>query len=138
MADAEQVWALMSGFVERHSAKHRLRAALGDGLAKGRSKVMVLIMLGDGPRSLSEIAEAQRVDPPYATAIVDQLESLGLAVRALDPQDRRRKVVNLTAAGRKAAATAREIAGEPPEELATLDPAELDALAGILARLDAR
>lgn len=133
-ADAARVWTLMAGFVERHSPRHRLRRELGDGLAKGRGKVMALIMLASGPRSLSDIAETQGIDPPYATAIVDQLESLGLAVREPDAQDRRRKVVTLTPAGHAAAATARDIMSEPPAELAALSPEDLTALADILTR----
>ena len=133
--DAARVWVEMREFVERNSPKHRLRQALGDGLAKGRGKVMVLLMLGDRPHSLGDIAEAQRIDPPYATAIVDQLESLGLAARTADPDDRRRKVVTLTALGRAAVATAREIIAEPPAALVELTPAELAQLATVLKRL---
>lgn len=133
--DAARVWAAMRDFVDRNSPKHRLRQALGDGLAKGRGKVMVLLMLGEGPRSLGDIAEAQRIDPPYATAIVDQLESLGLAARTADPADRRRKVVTLTALGRASVATAREIIAEPPAALVELTPAELAQFAAILNRL---
>ncbi|MFI6078856.1 MarR family winged helix-turn-helix transcriptional regulator [Actinoplanes sp. NPDC051343] len=133
--DAAQVWALMRDFVERHSPRHRLRQALGDGLAKGRSKVQVLLMLGDGPHSLSDIAEAQRIDKPYATAIVDQLEQLGLATRTSDPDDRRRKMVALTQAGRSAVVIARDIMDEPPAVLAGLSPAELTQLAAALGRL---
>jgi len=135
--EATRVWAVMREFVERNSPRHRLRQALGDGLAKGRGKVMVLLMLGEGPRSLGDIAEAQHIDPPYATAIVDQLESLGLAARTADPDDRRRKVVTLTAQGRAAVATAREIVAEPPAELVELTAAELAGLAAVLDRLTA-
>jgi DNA-binding MarR family transcriptional regulator len=135
--DDAQVWALMRDFVERHSPRHRLRQALGDGLAKGRSKVQVLLMLGEGPRSLSDIAEAQRIDKPYATAIVDQLEQLGMAVRTSDPDDRRRKVVTLTEAGRSAVTIARDIMDEPPAALSGLSPTELSQLASALARLSA-
>ncbi|HEY0534993.1 MAG TPA: MarR family transcriptional regulator [Actinoplanes sp.] len=133
--DAAQVWALMRDFVERQSPRHRLRQALGDSLAKGRSKVQVLLMLGEGPHSLSDIAEAQSIDKPYATAIVDQLEQLGLATRTSDPDDRRRKVVTLTASGRSAALTARDIMDEPPAALADLSPDELARLAADLGRL---
>ena len=93
---ATEVWALMQSFVGDHSPRHRLRERLGVGLAKGRSKVMALLMLADAPRSLAEIADAQRIDRPYATAIVDQLEALGLAERTADARDRRRKFVALT------------------------------------------
>lgn len=133
--EATRVWAMMREFVERNSPRHRLRQALGDGLAKGRSKVQVLLMLDEGPRSLSDIAEAQRIDPPYATAIVDQLEFLGLAARAPDATDRRRKVVTLTEAGRSAVVTARQILAEPPAVLSALPPADLSRLAAALDRL---
>jgi DNA-binding MarR family transcriptional regulator len=133
--DAARVWAMMRDFVERNSPRHRLRQALGDGLAKGRSKVQVLLMLGEGPRSLSDIAEAQRIDPPYATAIVDQLELLGLAARTPDPADRRRKVVTLTESGRSAVITAQEIMDQPPAALSDLSPEDLSSLAAALGRL---
>lgn len=135
--DAARVWAMMRDFVDRHSPRYRLRQALGDGLAKGRSKVQVLLMLGEGPRSLSDIAEAQRIDPPYATAIVDQLELLGMAARTPDPADRRRKVVTLTEAGRSAVITAREIMAEPPAALSDLSPEALSQLAAALSGLTA-
>jgi DNA-binding MarR family transcriptional regulator len=133
--DAARVWALMRDFVERHSPRYRLRAALGDGLGKGRSKMQVLLMLGEGPRSLSDLAEAVRIDKPYATAIVDQLEQLGMATRAADPDDRRRKVVTLTEAGRSAVAVARDIVTEPPAALSGLSAEELSQLAATLTRL---
>ena len=133
--EAARVWAAMREFVEDHSPRHRLRQALGDGIAKGRGKVLVLLMLGEGPHSLGDIAEAQHIDPPYATAIVDQLESLGLAARTADPDDRRRKVVTLTAQGQTAVASAREIIAEPPAELVELTRAELTQFAAVLDRL---
>ena len=135
---ATEVWALMQSFVGDHSPRHRLRERLGTGLAKGRSKVMALLMLADEPRSLAEIADAQRIDRPYATAIVDQLEALGLAERSADVSDRRRKLVALTPAGVTAAATAREIIATPPAPLADLTEDELDQLAMLLTRLTAR
>jgi len=132
---ATEVWALMQSFVGDHSPRHRLRERLGVGLAKGRSKVMALLMLADAPRSLAEIADAQRIDRPYATAIVDQLEALGLAERTADARDRRRKFVALTPAGVEAAATAREIIATPPPALTELTPEEMAQLTAIFVRL---
>jgi DNA-binding MarR family transcriptional regulator len=128
----------MQSFVGEHSPRHRLRERLGTGLAKGRSKVMALLMLAEKPRSLAEIAEAQHIDRPYATAIVDQLEALGLAERSADATDRRRKLVALTQAGVEAATTAREIIAAPPAALAALTADELTQLAAILGRLTAQ
>jgi DNA-binding MarR family transcriptional regulator len=125
----------MREFVDRHSPRHRLRARLGDGLGKGRKKIMVLVQLGAGPLTAGEIAEAHGIDRPYATAIVDQLEADGLAGRTADPADRRRKLVALTPKGRIAAAAAKEIIQAPPAVLAELTPDELAQLGGMLARL---
>jgi len=135
---ATEVWALMQSFVGDHSPRHRLRERLGTPLAKGRSKVMALLMLAEEPRSLAEIADAQRIDRPYATAIVDQLEALGLAERSADVSDRRRKLVALTPAGLAAAVTAREIIATPPAALTELTADELAQLAALLSRLAAR
>jgi DNA-binding MarR family transcriptional regulator len=133
--DAAAVWALLRDFVDRNSPRFRIRAALGESAGKGKTKVHVLMMLADGPLSLGDIAERERVDRPYATAIVDQLEAQGFAERTADPGDRRRKLVRLTERGRAASLTAREIYAEPPAGLAALSPAELHQLAGLLERL---
>ena len=46
-------------------------------------------------------AEALRCDASYITHIADDLESLGLAERSTDPNDRRVKQVTLTSKGRR-------------------------------------
>lgn len=133
--DVARVWAQLRAFTDRHSPRHRLREVLGAEVAKGRGKVLALVLLADGPLSLAEIATAQGIDRPYATAIVDQLEALGFAERTTDPDDRRRKLVSLTEAGRAAAGTAREIIAAPPEALRVLSRAELAQLRALLERL---
>lgn len=132
---AAEIWDLMRAFTDLYSPRHELRRRLGSGLAKGRGKVMTLLRLADGPLSLGQIADAQRIDRPYATAIVDQLESLGLVERTGDPADRRRKLVGLTDAGQAAAAIAQEIMATPPEPLGELTQPELAQLGALLARL---
>jgi DNA-binding MarR family transcriptional regulator len=125
----------MQAVTDLYSPRHELRRRLGGGLAKGRGKVTMLLRLADGPLSLGQLAEAQRIDRPYATAIVDQLESLGLVRRTGDPADRRRKLVALTDAGRDAATVAQGIMTTPPEPLRELTPAELAQLGALLTRL---
>lgn len=127
----------MREFVDRHSPRHRLRAQLGDGLGRGRKKIMVLVHLAAGPLTAAEIADAHRIDRPYATAIIDQLEAEDLAERTADPADRRRKLVALTPGGHAAAATAKQIIQAPPAELTELTPGELTQLGALLARLAA-
>ncbi|WP_317620628.1 MarR family winged helix-turn-helix transcriptional regulator [Actinoplanes sp. KI2] len=132
-----EVWAQMREFVDRHSPRHQLRAQLGEGLGKGRKKIMVLVQLAAGPLTAGEIAEAHGIDRPYATAIIDQLETDGLAERTTDPADRRRKLIALTPKGHAAAVTATQIIQTPPAALAELTRAELTQLGAILARLTA-
>jgi DNA-binding MarR family transcriptional regulator len=131
----DQVWILMREFVERYSPKEQLLAQLGPKVGSGRGKVYTLMRLAEGPLNQSELADVIGVDRPYATVIVNQLEAEGLAERTTDPDDRRRKTVTITAAGRKAVRTAHRILETAPPELARLSPNQLRQLAGLLSRL---
>jgi DNA-binding MarR family transcriptional regulator len=93
------------------------------------------VLLTDGPITLRDIAEATGVDAPYATVIVDKLVSRGLAERTAHPDDNRRKLVQLTASGREAAALAGQILAGPPAALLALAPGDLALLDDVLARL---
>jgi DNA-binding MarR family transcriptional regulator len=128
-----QAWALMQRFVDAHNRRGELAEALGFGLGGGRGKV--LFQLRDGPATLGQLAEANGVDAPYATLIVDKLEAHGLVERRPHPDDRRRKLVALTAAGRDAIATADAIWLRPPRAIKDLSPDELGQLTGLLTRL---
>jgi DNA-binding MarR family transcriptional regulator len=123
----------MHQFVEAHNRRGELAQALGFRLGGGRGKV--LVQLREGPATLGQLAEANGVDAPYATLIVDKLEAHGLVERRPHPADRRRKLVVLTAAGHDAIATADAILLRPPPAVATLPADDLDRLAGLLIRL---
>lgn len=123
----------MQRFVEAHNRHGELAEALGFRLGAGRGKI--LFQLREGPRTLGQLAEANGVDAPYATLIVDKLEAHGLVERRPHPGDRRRKLVTLTAAGHEAIATADAILLRPPAAVSTLSAGDLDQLAGLLTRL---
>lgn len=53
------------------------------------------------PGPMRSAAQALRCDASYITHIADDLESLGLAERSTNPDDRRVKQVTLTAKGRE-------------------------------------
>jgi DNA-binding MarR family transcriptional regulator len=129
----QQAWALMHRFVEAHDRRAELAEALGFRLGGGRGKV--LFQLRDGPVTLGQLAETNGVDAPYATLIVDKLEAHGLVERRPHPDDRRRKLVTLTAAGHKAIATADAILLRPPSSIRNLPAGDLGRLTGLLTRL---
>ena len=64
--------------------------------------------------------------------------SRGLVERTAHPDDNRRKLVKLTAAGREAAAPAEQILAEPPPALRALAAGDLALLEDVLTRLVAR
>jgi DNA-binding MarR family transcriptional regulator len=123
----------MQSFVDANSRKRGLTEALGFRLGGGRGKI--LFRLREKAMTLTEIAESHGIDASYATIIVDKLETLGLVERTPHPDDRRRKLVCLTDAGREAAAVADAIIGEPPTALLSLSAAELKQLEALMARL---
>ena len=123
----------MQQFVEANSHNGTLRRELGLGAGSGR--IRVLFLLREQPMTLAQLAEAHGVDRPYATIIVDKLETLGFVERHPHPSDRRSKIVTLTPAGRAAAATADRILGEPPPALRALTKEQLTQLTGLLSRL---
>jgi DNA-binding MarR family transcriptional regulator len=73
------------------------------------SQAVVLARLDrEGPRSVSELATAERVRPQSMAQTVSDLESDGLVQRRPDPEDRRRAPVELTEAGLRALELDRE------------------------------
>ncbi|GAA3546297.1 hypothetical protein GCM10022222_32420 [Amycolatopsis ultiminotia] len=130
---AARAWAEMLAFV---TGQDRLRALRLE-LDLGAGKAELLIKLVQEPMTLREIAQAAEVDPSAATVAVDRLERRGLVERRAHPDDKRRRLVHLTDAGRQAAATAQRILTDPPPALAALNAEDVTALARIFATLNA-
>ena len=99
---ARRAWRAMSDLVLDHDRKVAVSEALGLSFARVRA----LRRLAAEPLTLRALAERLAADPPYVTLIVDDLEERGLVQRTPHPEDRRAKLVQLTAAGRAAAARA--------------------------------
>jgi DNA-binding MarR family transcriptional regulator len=132
---ADEVWAAYMAL-----ATHNLntwRRALAEELGMPFGRVRVLRRLAERSMGMKELAEAALVDAPAATVAVNDLERRGLVERLVDPENRRSKTVSLTPAGREACARVERIRPPAPAEFAALDAADLEALAGILARVAA-
>jgi DNA-binding MarR family transcriptional regulator len=92
----------------------------------------VLSLLGDGAgHAMSEIAEFTLMPAPSTTKLIDRLVSANLVFRRVDPTDRRRVLVFLTARGRAAHRRLRPVV---EESIADLDGAPLRDLVRELLR----
>ena len=125
---AREVWLLMSDLVLDHERRRDVSEALGITFARARA----LRRVARRSMSMGELATALGIDPPNATTLVDDLESLGLARRRAHPTDRRAKLVEATRKGKQMARRADEILSTPPAALTALSTSDLEALRRIL------
>ena len=129
-AIAREAWTIMSDLVLDHERRREVADAVGLSFARVRAVRRV----AKRPMSMKELAAALDVDPPNATALVDDLESLALVRRRPHPADRRAKLVEATPKGQEAARKADKILSTPPPGLTTLSPDELETLRHLLRR----
>ena len=97
---------------------------------------VMLNYLGDVERSTQgQLGEAMGVDANTVVLLLNGLEQRGFALRERDPQDRRRHIVRITPAGRKALVRAeRALESLTDEALGNLDADERTTLRALLAK----
>jgi DNA-binding MarR family transcriptional regulator len=125
---SREVWLLMSDLVLDHERRREVSEAVGISFGRART----VRRLARRPMSMGELAAALGIDPPNATVVVDDLESLGLVRRRPHPSDRRAKVVEATRKGKDLARRADDILGTPPAALSALETEDLETLRRIL------
>lgn len=122
---ADRVWEAMRDLVHVNERQREVVETLGMSLAK----VKALRRIGKRAMTCKELAAELLTDAPRASVLVDELVQRGLAVRTMDPDDRRVRIVALTEQGRIEAARAGRILSSAPEAVRRLsreDLADLD------------
>jgi MarR family transcriptional regulator, organic hydroperoxide resistance regulator len=95
----QEIAVLMSGLVRGFRAGF---VACADRFELGPSEAQLLWLLEEsGDASTGELARRLGVDPANASTLLTKLEGRGLVRRQAAERDRRRRLVSLTAAGRK-------------------------------------
>ncbi len=97
---------------------------------------LLLSYLGDHPGSTQqELGEAMFLDANTVVLLLNELESRGFSIRRRDAGDRRRHVVEITAAGRQAVSRAEKARDAIEDDvLAGLDAADRRELRRILLK----
>jgi DNA-binding MarR family transcriptional regulator len=85
--------------------------ATGSDLTPSQTAVLTRLWK-EGASSASALAAAERVRPQSMATILAGLAGHGLIGRAADPNDGRRRVISLTAAGRRRAESDRQVREE--------------------------
>ena len=115
---------------------HKFATALEPlGLRPPHFGVMTLIAAHPGSAQ-KDLVTRSLIDPSSMVAVIDELESMGLAERRPHPEDRRKHAVYLTARGRDTLERAQEVAGTMAQGVfAPLDKDELETLRRLLRKL---
>jgi DNA-binding MarR family transcriptional regulator len=111
------------------------KSATEDVLGIRLKEYVTLANLREGARAQSDLCAAMHLDPNNCVLLLNDLEAAGHVARKRDPSDRRRHIVEMTLAGRKALARAeRAMEGLEDDVLGALTPDEREVLRGLLAR----
>ncbi|HTC68876.1 MAG TPA: MarR family transcriptional regulator [Acidothermaceae bacterium] len=134
MATADEVWARLVSLVMESRTDWRRSAVQATGLPF--NQIRALRRIGEGPLTLTALADSMTVDAPAATVAVNLLEERGLVVRTPHPTNKRAKLVELTRAGRKTLDAALSVADKPPRALTALSATDLSTLARVVEQLN--
>ena len=122
----------MFDFVMQSSPK-RLESLQKRGLTPNDSRA--LFALDGQGKAIGILARELACDPSNATWLVDRLERAGFAERRSSEQDRRVKLVALTAKGANAMNELLKEYHRPPSQFGELSANEVQHLIGILSKL---
>jgi DNA-binding MarR family transcriptional regulator len=117
-------------------AAARLRQALAAHDLKPGHAHVLMRLAEQGATGQQALVETVGVDPSVLVALLNDLESAGLAGRRRDPADRRRHIVEISPPGtRLVNEVYASMAAVDAELFADLDPSEIATLQGLLGRI---
>jgi DNA-binding MarR family transcriptional regulator len=100
-----------------HEAMRRLRAAHTAHNLKPRQFQILGLLHDQGGMAQRALMQEMEIDPSILVTLLNPLEADGYVARKRDPDDRRRHLVTLTAAGRRHLASASRAQKEVEDEL---------------------
>jgi DNA-binding MarR family transcriptional regulator len=100
-----------------HEAMRRLRAAHTAHNLKPRQFQILGLLHDQGGMAQRELMQEMEIDPSILVTLLNPLEADGFVARKRDPDDRRRHLVTLTAAGKRHLASASRAQKEAEDEL---------------------
>jgi len=110
-------------------------ASMSPGGLRPRHLIALKLLSEHGPTSQQGLADALSLDPSNVVGLLNELEERGLIVRRRDPADRRRHIVELSAAGTKELCLAQTRLSRVEDDLLrTLSAEERATLYRLLAR----
>jgi DNA-binding MarR family transcriptional regulator len=131
---AREVWLLLSDLVLDNERRRDVADAVGMSFGRART----IRRLARRAMSMSELADALGIDRSNATVVVDDLEAQGFVRRRPHPTDRRAKLVEATAKGKRLARRAEAILATPPPAITALSAEDLQMLRALLERAQMR
>ena len=123
--------------VAGQSASKRVQEALRAHGLKNNQARLLMVLADEGATSQQTLVQTLGVDPSVLVAILNDLESAGLAQRRRDPADRRRHIVEISPRGTKLVADVYAgVESVEAELFASLDANEIDVLHKMLIRIN--
>jgi DNA-binding MarR family transcriptional regulator len=134
IALAERVRAFNRFYTETIGALDDRHEGLPVSLAQ--SRMLRLIATTDAPQT-TRLARSLKLDLPYASRVLGALEDNGLIRRRLSSADRRERVIELTAKGKRTLRTIEQRSNERVVALtADLDSIDIDELLHAMATIE--
>jgi DNA-binding MarR family transcriptional regulator len=136
-AELERAWQTFVTLVMDTRGDYRRNASAATGLPF--SRLRALKRVGKTPSiTLRALAESMGTDAPAATVIVNDLEERGLVRREPHPEDRRAKVVFVTAEGKRVLRALATVSDPVPPNFDALDERDVANFVRVAEKIGAR